>query len=886
MEYHGCDHLLAPAEHPTCVLGEGRRLALWVEAPPERSPRVAAGGVTLTAGEARQAAGGFLFELEIPEGVRAVTVEVAGAAAEPSSAGSRWRLALADDPHRGAKAELRKEVGERVAAGDRSGARELLQRRLAAASEPRLRGFVLSTLGRLEHLAGDPRSARRNFGRALAEHRRAGDLSTEIKDATLLFRLLFYDLEEVAAAVEVLDALPEPPAGDAETAYLEAYHRGSLARRTGDARGAHRHLEEAADRARRFRLTRLRNQAEQLLALQLRALGLHGRAGRLFERLAEEADELGACEAGQLVGNAAWDRLLAREAGCSRADPLPLLERARRLLEGCAAGERANLEINLALARIQRGEPAAARRHLDAALRLDAAPGARLLVWWQEIEARIARAEGRVGDAERHYRELGRLGAAISSPEAVWRATVGRAELLRSGGRVEEALAAFAEAEELLDRTSLRLPLDAEAASALPAGTREHLDLLLTEGRREAAFALARRSRSRRARALRVESRLAELGSDERRRWAELVLRFETGRRALDEAVTATWRVPGDRLELARAQQAERRRELGRLLEEAVALLGEAGGAAPPAGPPLPGEVVLLYHPLPRGWVGFAADAAGVAARRLPVAEPLPEDGPELSRFLLEPFDAAIGRSRRVRVLSWGALDGVDLHALPWRGEPLLVVRPVTYGIDLPRVEPQPDGRRRALLVADPTGSLPAALQVEIPTVRRVLERSPRAWRTELLHGPGATAEAIRGGLGGVELLHFAGHADVLGAGESHLRAAGGSRLGAGEILTRRAVPATVVLSACESARAAGSGPAGEAAGGLGLAEAFLLAGSRRVIGAVRPVDDAATARLVEVFYRAWDGGDGAAEALRRAQLELRTADPAADWSSFRLIER
>jgi hypothetical protein len=296
---------------------------------------------------------------------------------------------------------------------------------------------------------------------------------------------------------------------------------------------------------------------------------------------------------------------------------------------------------------------------------------------------------------------------------------------------------------------------------------------------------------------------------------------------------------------------------------------------------------VLLYHPLPQGWAGFAADSAGVTARRLPVAEPLPEDGRALSHLFLEPFSTVIERMRRVRVLSWGALDGIDFHGLPWRGEPLLAARPVVYGLDLPRLETPPDDRRRALLVADPTGSLPAAVQVEVPVVRRALERSPRPWRIDLLVGPAATAEAIRRRLGEVELLHFAGHADVRGgAGESHLRGAGGSRLGVGEILTRRAVPATVVLSACESARGDGPRPAGETAGGLGLAEAFLLAGSRRVVGAVRPVDDAVTARLVTAFYRTWDGGDGAAEALRRAQLELRAADPAADWSSFLLIER
>ncbi|MEO1367698.1 MAG: CHAT domain-containing protein, partial [Acidobacteriota bacterium] len=66
---------------------------------------------------------------------------------------------------------------------------------------------------------------------------------------------------------------------------------------------------------------------------------------------------------------------------------------------------------------------------------------------------------------------------------------------------------------------------------------------------------------------------------------------------------------------------------------------------------------------------------------------------------------------------------------------------------------------------------------------------------------------------------------------------------------------------------------------------AFLTAGSRSVIAAVRPVEDRTAATLVQHYYAAWSQGTAPPEALRRAQLELRRQDPAADWASFRLLE-
>jgi CHAT domain-containing protein len=75
-----------------------------------------------------------------------------------------------------------------------------------------------------------------------------------------------------------------------------------------------------------------------------------------------------------------------------------------------------------------------------------------------------------------------------------------------------------------------------------------------------------------------------------------------------------------------------------------------------------------------------------------------------------------------------------------------------------------------------------------------------------------------------------------------------------------------VVLSACQTAL--GRPLAGE--GLLGLARGFLYAGSRRVIASLWPVDDAATAQLMQAFYRGvLQRGESPAAALRHAQTSV-----------------
>jgi CHAT domain-containing protein len=113
-------------------------------------------------------------------------------------------------------------------------------------------------------------------------------------------------------------------------------------------------------------------------------------------------------------------------------------------------------------------------------------------------------------------------------------------------------------------------------------------------------------------------------------------------------------------------------------------------------------------------------------------------------------------------------------------------------------------------------------------------------------------------------------------------------RLDVHEVFGLSLVADLVVLSACQTG--VGSGTLADVPPGddwIGLTRAFLHAGAARVVASLWPVDDWATAALMEHFYRRLARGASPARALAAAQDALRqdraTANPFY-WAGFVLV--
>jgi CHAT domain-containing protein len=151
-----------------------------------------------------------------------------------------------------------------------------------------------------------------------------------------------------------------------------------------------------------------------------------------------------------------------------------------------------------------------------------------------------------------------------------------------------------------------------------------------------------------------------------------------------------------------------------------------------------------------------------------------------------------------------------------------------------------------------------------------------------------ASKSAVKQLGNGFSILHFATHGkfDADAPLNSGLFLAKGSEpdgvLTAGDLYSLRWDVDLVTLSACET----GVGKVANGDDVIGLTRGFLYAGARSIVASLWQVDDAATAHLMESFYKNL-GKSGKREALRLAQLETRQQYPEPwFWAAFNIVGR
>ncbi|HEV7484506.1 MAG TPA: CHAT domain-containing tetratricopeptide repeat protein [Thermoanaerobaculia bacterium] len=260
----------------------------------------------------------------------------------------------------------------------------------------------------------------------------------------------------------------------------------------------------------------------------------------------------------------------------------------------------------------------------------------------------------------------------------------------------------------------------------------------------------------------------------------------------------------------------------------------------------------------------------------------------EAFEWLIKPIHAWI-RGPKLILIPHGVLHYVPFAALhdPATGRYLLDDFTLTYAPSasalrfLRAKESAVDGR--ALVLGDPvtaSGRLPGAAQ-EAAIVARILHTTP--------HLGSDAREALLYDLHGTtDLVHLAAHGIYdaanplfsrieLSSGDAH-----DGNLTVQDILSSVDFTGVnlVVLSACQSAVGARSG--GDEV--VGLTRALLYAGTPGVISTLWNIDDAASAELMQEFYRGLAGGTSVADALRQAQLAVKARYPdPAYWAAFTL---
>ncbi len=882
--FAGC---AAVHEGPVCALGEEPRLVVWWAAPGDGAVEVRVDGEPVGV-ESNPVAGGRQLTVRPSSDARRLAVRVTSAGQERRG----WSLALTREPD----APRFDEVAELRAAGDLDGARARLAPLLA---DPTTRAQALSQAARIALSTGDDAAAIPAFEEAITLHEGRGSLSRAVRDGIALAfteHKLSDDLDGAEAALARIGPLVDVVA---EHRSDVAYEEGLLALDRAEPARALERFEEAERWARRLGMDDARWMANQMRTPVLVQLGRVSEADRLLTELEAELEAgLGAgaglagsaadaCVRAHMLATRAWfDFLLADGPVARGVDPRRLTraaEAAERAVEGFT-GPCRNDQIaadglgTWALVEAARGEPDAAERLLRRARALQREPAFDLESWLIDVEGRVALARGERARAHGIYADLRTRAQDAGHLEAAWRASWWMAEAADSA---EARIEALRSAEQTLDAEVRAVTVGAgrDTLASRRGRTAAALVLALHEaGALDEAMAASRRAQARSLRTLARERRIEALSGPSRAAWQAALARYRRGRAALDERLATRWEVPEEGLGAFDEELRAASQSLARELDAAYAALGPEPRATLRAPPP--GALLFVAQPLEgEGWLLLAHfDGQHRAARRdAPPAEPAAQ-----GEWAFGPFDDWVEAADRVVIVAPAALAALELHGRPWRGAPLLAQREVLYSLDLDvdldpeRTDDAPHTDGPVLLVTDPAGNLPGAREEHAALAAALGDRA------RSLVGEEARRGAVLSQLGAVRALHFAGHgvSDDLRGWERGIALAGGTRLTPADVLASEGAPQLVVLSGC--ATAATSADATEVQG-LGLAPAFLLAGSATVVATSRPVSDEAAAYLASRLAHHAAQAALDRQALRQAVLESRVRFPS-EWSAYRII--
>jgi CHAT domain-containing protein len=251
----------------------------------------------------------------------------------------------------------------------------------------------------------------------------------------------------------------------------------------------------------------------------------------------------------------------------------------------------------------------------------------------------------------------------------------------------------------------------------------------------------------------------------------------------------------------------------------------------------------------------------------------------QLYAILIHPLERLLD-GERVIVVPHGMMHYIPFAAL-YDGSHYLIERyeiSVTPGIGVlqqSRGRQQHPSRRQAVLVGVPDEHAPQ-VRAEVEHLVDVFPEST------ILLGHEATVTQVQSLFEHADVLHLACHGHFRPDNPlfSALRLADGW-LTVQDMETVRLRCRLVTLSACETGVSA-IAPGDEL---LGLVRGFLSAGAQNLLVSLWTVDDAATTRLMQTFYRSFCAGAHPATALRTAQCSLLAEYPHPFfWSPFVLL--
>jgi len=806
--------------------------------------------------------------------------------------------------------------------GDFDGARRAF---LAALADNRVAGrqhsvaINLTNLANLASLTGDSPAADSLYRQALAIHSSLGERDDQ---AVVLHNLALLQMRRAdydGALVSLRRALALTDSTGATMEHLaELTDLASLQAARGE-------VEEGLTTIRRAQ-----SSAEAASApgdLRARMAMARGELAVSLNRLADAERDY--ARAAQLAA-AAGERSLQAEA--QRGQALLLIERqhyeqatvvlAASIRNHQAGGDvrgAAASRISLGYAQGQKGDTAHARRSLSTArgeMRSAADPAgeAAALATLGNLEL----GEGALLAAEADFRRGIQVMGANPTPDVAWRLHAGLGAALRARGALPEACTELRTAIAYIERTAGRLRLPEQRSGYRADKWDVYATLAFTEqqrGRTAEAFEASERLRARQALEL-LDRGTVRYSADDSTAAEEQALRHrvdeltrlvdggpptETSLRGANDDASAR--------DAARNALAEAENEYDAFLLEhravdtaSVRLSEVATMSGRQVSAQLRADELLLEYLITdsaatvfaltsdtvfvadldlrrrelAALVDYARDAIARTTSRSVTDWRAPLQ--RLYGLLMQPIeDAGLLRGRnRIIVVPHAELHFLPFGALmrPGKGDHFLVesasiltAPSATLWLRLTQRARSAEG---GILALAPRIDVLPASEREVDAIRKIYGSS-----ATILRGGRATREAFVTGAPTSSVVHLASlgvlnkHNPLFSFVELSPHGSDDGRLEVTDVLALRMRAKLVTLSACQTALGAGAladVPAGDE--WVGFTSAFLRAGARDVLATLWPVEDAATATLMATFYRVFETGVPAADALAEAQRE------------------
>jgi len=715
-----------------------------------------------------------------------------------------------------------------------------------------------------------------------------------IDNSTVLVYIYLHLQDNPVKSEQILSNLPTEK-NDSRSLFYKKFYLGQLASYLGALQEAENYFHQAKTVARNYDLKKEYVDSEFMYTQLLIRSGLTEKAVTKRRELVEQVPHTWTkCRLSKYYNGLGWAQIKLLESTkvsstASNVNPLPSLQHSLQLLENScpkSISDKVTIILNLSKAYYLAEQASEASIQLSNIFKLKADLNYAQTLELIELQGLLALQNGETNKSIAHFENLLVLAKKVKYSEFTIDALVGKAKSYEVAGLFEDALTNYKKAERLIFDEFINIPMTSSQPYFLSSKMNfsyAYVDLLMRLNKTEEAMTVARRFRARWVDSIhRVRQRSLSKVVHEKE-WIATVGQIRKLRKSIIAQQSLEWSIPFDQVDHAKRRLEEEKLALSNLFDKSIRLVNNTIGYDESAqSKPSNGELFLFFYAINDSFIGFASNSSGIKSHTISFDKASALSAIDLANEWITIFKKEFEDANKVKVFPFGLMKKVDFQTLPYKNDILLAHKSISYGVDLKILDlnkkrtPQ---SIRSLIVANSLGDLKET-EKEARTVAKLTKESD--WNTQTLTSKQVIYDSLKSKLEKAQHFHYAGHVNRAknNVFQHHFPLSNNTEMDGADILMLRQVPTWVVLSACNSALNNNN----ISTQSIGLAHAFIIAGSKKVVATVRPVLDKHASQIMKQFYHQWMKTDDFEQAFRAAQLKLLKTQPEHDWAAFRLV--